>query len=454
MLLCTTYQRFPADYFDVADEGICDFPKISTPRRFSPGLRFIKQNVPEVEILEFPLWNEYVAKLKEGWDVVGFSFHNIELDEIKKMADEARRQGVHELWAGNYGALDDRVPSLVDRVFVGPAEDDIAQVFGYRVPKDEIQHPAMLCNVSLAPYGLRLFTVGVLYTHFACPFKCTYCQTTVFNNECYPVNIESIERVLCYYKKLGISYVVALDETFGAFQKSTDKITELFARYGFNWWAQTRVEIALRNVDEWHKRGLRMVAIGVESMNQNTLNALNKRQKVEEVIEFTCRTSAMPYLARMLYYQLGFPNMTADETTEDARRLSRYSYEIATVGVITPHPKTRLWDELDSTYGIIDRTNRHWNNATLVWRHPYISPPQMKELRETVVHMLNKPGCLRRLASRAFRPDTVASAWRNLAKPCVSSMSIDDRKQVVFPGRITKGADKGSRTATLNILGP
>jgi hypothetical protein len=53
------------------------------PRVNSFGLRFIKQNVPEVEILEYPTWNEYVAKLGErDWDIVGFYFLLNENNEI------------------------------------------------------------------------------------------------------------------------------------------------------------------------------------------------------------------------------------------------------------------------------------------------------------------------------------------------------------------------------------
>ena len=48
VLLCTTYQRFPGDYYDVAGRSIYSFIRLSTPRRASLGLRFIKQNVPEV----------------------------------------------------------------------------------------------------------------------------------------------------------------------------------------------------------------------------------------------------------------------------------------------------------------------------------------------------------------------------------------------------------------------
>ena len=126
VLLCTAYRRSRGDYLDFLGGATRGLPKLSSPCRLSPGLRFIKQNVPEVEILEYPLWHEYVAKLKEGWDIVGFSAYQHDIAEIESMAEEARRQGVGETWAGNFGVLDDKVPSIVDRTFIGPAEDAIA----------------------------------------------------------------------------------------------------------------------------------------------------------------------------------------------------------------------------------------------------------------------------------------------------------------------------------------
>jgi len=43
------------------------------PRRISFGLRFLRQNIPEIEILEYPTRAEYRNALKKGWDVVGYS---------------------------------------------------------------------------------------------------------------------------------------------------------------------------------------------------------------------------------------------------------------------------------------------------------------------------------------------------------------------------------------------
>ncbi|TET22632.1 MAG: radical SAM protein [Candidatus Stahlbacteria bacterium] len=426
MLLCTVYRRFRGDYIVIAN----------APRRVSPGLRFIKQNVPEVEILEYPMWREYVARLREGWDVVGFSFYQNEIGEIRRMVAEARRHGVREIWAGNYGALDYSIPSLVDRVFIGPAEDEIAQVFGYRVRPEDIQHPVMMVHFSLIP-GIRDATFGLLYTAHGCPYKCSFCQTPVFERHRFTINLESIERVLRYYKKLGVTYLFPMDELFGIYPEFTDKLTRLFARYKFRWWAQSRASLFVRYLDTWHERGLRIPSVGVESMLQTSLDGMNKRQNTEEIYEFCRRSSEKHGMYRIGYFMTGHEDMTAEQTLEDAARLKQAGFDAHAVSVITPFPQTPLWDKLSSRYGIFDHDYSHYKLQHLVWNHPHISPAQMHYLQNTIIKLLVRPidfiyKGLSRLIWGGLRQDGAGFIWRNLIKGPIAALFINDRKQVFF----------------------
>lgn len=426
MLLSTVYRRFSRDYSRIAN----------APRRVSPGLRFIKQNVPQVEILEYPRWNEYVSKLREGWDVVGFSFYQNEIAEIAQMAAQARSQGVKEIWAGNYGALDYSIPSLVDRVFIGPAEDEVAQVFGNRVRPEDIQHPVMMVHFSLIP-GIRTLTFGLLYTTHGCPYECSFCQTPVFERNRFTINLESIERALRYYKKQGVAYLFPMDEIFGIYPKFTDELTRLFARYKFHWWAQSRASLFMHYLDSWHERGLRIPSVGVESMTQSTLDGMNKRQKTDEIYEFCRRSGEKRGMYRISYSMIGHENLNAEQTLEDAFLLKQANFDAHAVSVITPFPKTALWDKLSASNDIFDHTYSHYKLKHLVWHHPHISPAEMRYLLTTVIASLNSPirfihKGLSRLLWGGLRQDGPSVIWRNLIKGPIAAALIDDRKQVFF----------------------
>lgn len=438
VLLCTSYRRSRGDYLDFLGGATRGLPKLSSPCRLSPGLRFIKQNVPEVEILEYPLWHEYVAKLKEGWDVVGFSAYQRDIAEIESMAEEARRQGVRETWAGNFGVLDDKVPSMVDRTFIGPAEDAIARFFGHSVPDEDIEHPAMMVHVSLRPGNIRHFSAGLLYTQRGCPYKCTFCQTPAFDKRRFSINYESIERVLRYYRKIGIKYIFVMDEIFGADKRFTDSVTRLLSRYNFHWLAQSRASLFLHNLDEWYERGLRITLVGVESMSQKALESINKKQSVEEVAAFARRTAEKPGMFRFAYYLIGYEGMNAEETLRDAQLLNELGFDSSGVCVLTPYPQTPLWDRLEAEYGTFDPTYAHYNSKHLVWNNPHISAEEMQTLLTSVVNLLNDRAAIyAKIFTRLLWPGLTltkpALLWRNLVKVPVSSYFINDRKQFFFP---------------------
>ncbi len=438
VLLCTSYRHSRGDYLDFLGGATRGLPKLSSPCRLSPGLRFIKQNVPEVEILEYPLWHEYVAKLKEGWDIVGFSAYQRDIAEIESMAEEARRQGVRETWAGNFGVLDDKVPSMVDRTFVGPAEDAIARFFGHSVPDEDIEHPAMMVHVSLRPGNIRHFSAGLLYTQRGCPYKCTFCQTPAFDKRRFSINYESIERVLRYYRKVGVKYIFIMDEIFGADKQFTDQVTNLLARYNLHWLAQSRASLFLHNLDEWHDRGLRITLVGVESMSQKALESINKKQSVDEVAAFARRTAEKPGMFRFAYYLIGYEGMNAEETLRDAQLLNELGFDSSGVCVLTPYPQTPLWDRLEAEYGIFDRTYAHYNSKHLVWNNPHISPAEMRTLLTSTVNLLNNRAAIyAKIFTRLLWPGLSLSKpallWRDLVKVPVSSYFINDRKQFFFP---------------------
>src|SRR5262244_1291162 len=169
--------------------------RFGMPRNISFGLRFLRQNIPGLTILEYPTQAEYSAELRKGWDAVGFSFYLEETNLALHMAEEARRACVKELWAGNYGALTPSVQSNFDRIFSGYSEEAVARRLG--IPLHDIQHPPLVTRFRL-PGGWSL-PVGVLFSSRGCSFRCTFCQTTAFAPKPKAITLESLERAVRFY---------------------------------------------------------------------------------------------------------------------------------------------------------------------------------------------------------------------------------------------------------------
>jgi radical SAM superfamily enzyme YgiQ (UPF0313 family) len=200
-------------------------------------------------------------------------------------------------------------------------------------------------------------------------------------------------------------------------------------------------------LDEWYERGLRIPAVGVESMSQNTLDSINKKQDVEDIVEFARRTGEKPGMFRFAFYIIGYAHMTAEDTIQDAARLRQLDFDTCGVSVITPFPKTPLSEDLEANYGIFDRDYCHYKLKHLVWNHPHISPDEMQALLTNVINLLNKPAeiygkVFTKVLLGGLRRRKPASLWRDLKSP-LASLFINDRKQFFFPKLVTPTLETG-----------
>jgi len=198
VLFTTVYRNESEPYDYIGSNSRSKWFRFRWPRNQSFGLRFLKQNIPELEIVEFPTFDEYQNMLEEGWDVVGLSFYLSETEEALEMVKAARASGkVGEVWAGNYGALTPEIGDKFDRVFVGYAENQVAPYFNRKI--ERIVHPPLVEYLD-TPFGLKLNIYGALFTIRGCGVGCKFCQAPCFCNKPSPLPLESIENVLSYYK--------------------------------------------------------------------------------------------------------------------------------------------------------------------------------------------------------------------------------------------------------------
>lgn len=377
-VLLTTVCREP-DFYDYFRENAPqNFRwRFRMPRRISFGLRFLRQNIPELEILEYPTRREYLEALKQGWDVVGFSFYLEETTRVLQMAEEAHRAGVRQLWAGNYGALTPSVQPNFDQVFTGYSEEAVAERLGKTI--DHIEHPPLILRFHL-PGGWALPT-GILFTTRGCSFQCTFCQTTAFAPRPKAIPLGTLERVIRFYVAKGIHFVLILDENFGNLPSHAEAVIELLTRYRIHWLVQSRVDLFLRHFDAWVAQGLEGALFGIESFHQSVLKQIRKGEKAESAWELAKRLNREGLYAQG-YYIIGFPTETADSIREDLRTLASLELDVTQITIVTPHPRTQLWSELESNHGILEKDWAKYDTKHLVWKHPHCAPGILESLLE------------------------------------------------------------------------
>ncbi|MBW1989359.1 MAG: radical SAM protein [Deltaproteobacteria bacterium] len=371
------------DYFSLYCPGRV---RLKFHLRHSAGLRFIKANLPEIEILEYPTYRQFKEKLSQGWDVVGFSFYTHETNKILRMAETARAAGTSELWAGNYGVFNPGMDEVFDRVFTGYAEHDIAEALGKKI--ERLKHPPIVHTAGLHPLPVHFQKAGLLQTTRGCVNKCSFCQGPLFSKKPQALPLESIEEILAYYKARRIDWVVITDENFGINREHSRRVVELFAKYGLFWSCESDIGIALKNLDVWNTTRFMGLGVGVESIHANARQILQKKHSNEQLLELKeeIDRNGNYYFG---FYMLGHEKDTFQGVLDALETVYGYGFAFTQATVMTPFPQTPLWDEIESRYGFNTNNWDYFDTRHLVWNHPTLSPAELEKLFAYAARRLN-----------------------------------------------------------------
>jgi hypothetical protein len=385
-ILFTTHYIDKNGWYDYFKTNSTQPYRISYPLKISYGLRFLKQNIPSIEILEFPTWQQYAAKLAEGFDVVGFSFHTSSTNRVLKMIDFAREKGVPQIWGGNYGAANPFIADRFDKVWKGYCEFEIAEHLGRKI--ETLIHPPLVDQWWIKPLPFRVQRVAQLQTQRGCPMQCTFCQTPSFAPKPTKVPIESIDRVLAWYKKNGVDWVAILDENFGTFAEHTEQVVELLRKHRLFWSVQTRYENALKHLDHWSRSYLMGVGIGIECVDPEVLKSWKKKLVPGSILHLK---EELYKRDRYIwgYYMIGNEKATYESTIEEIETVYNYGFGFVQTTALTPYPDTALWDEIDKKYGIFEKDWDKFDTKHLTWNHPNMAPWQVEKLLDYAFLRMN-----------------------------------------------------------------
>jgi radical SAM superfamily enzyme YgiQ (UPF0313 family) len=120
---------------------------------------------------------------------------------------------------------------------------------------------------------------------------------------------------------------------------------------------------------------------GIESFHQEILKQMHKNEKVQAAFELAQRLNRAGLYAHG-YYIIGLPSETPESIAEDLKTLASLQLDVTQITIVTPHPKTEMWRELDSNYGIFENDWSKFDTKHLVWNHPHCAPGQLEALLE------------------------------------------------------------------------
>ena len=249
--------------------------------------------------------------------------------------------------------IDDSLP-YCDQLAVGEGGYNIIDIV-----ENKYENQIIKCDKIADLNTLPIPNLNLLYNHknikmipiltsLGCPFNCSFCCVTKMYGRSYrKISVEKLIESIKYYNPKKVFFI---DDNFCVDKKRN---RELFKRIDeenlkFSWITQVRADLAEDEefIKEMALAGCKRVFIGFESINQDSLNSVEKNVKVETYIH-----------AIKIFHKYGIPihGMFIFGFDQDNKSVFKKTIEFAKkhkietmhIMIITPFPGTRYYNELD-----------------------------------------------------------------------------------------------------------
>jgi len=309
--------------------------------------------------------------------VIGGSHVTFMADEALGHADYvARGEGGEELMLELIEALDGRreLSSIAGLSFL---RDGAAVHNDLRPPCPDLdQLPMPDLDLIVGHEGVNSMPI---MTSWGCPFDCNFCSVTAMFGQKY--RFRSEENVMAELRAKRPQRIFFYDDNLAANRARLKRLLSMMIDEGIvvPWQAQMRTDVVRdpELLDLMRRSGCERIALGLESLDQATLDDFDKSQTVadiERAIELLDAHGIMSFGM----FVVGTDADTPASVRHIARFALRHGITTLMLNILTPLPGTRLYDELEARGRILDRDWRHYDAQHVVFAPKRMTPRQLQ----------------------------------------------------------------------------
>ena len=273
--------------------------------------------------------------------------------------------------------------------------------------------------------GLKMSTYPVM-TSRGCPFDCTFCSVTQMFGRKY--RCRETEALLAELKQYQGKQVFFVDDNFTANPRHSKELLRAMIEQDIkpSWWCtQVRTDAARDEelLQLMYDSNCRMVFVGMESINPETLKSYNKKQEVEDIVYCIQRFHQLGIMVHgMFVFGADEDSLQTIEDTLDFALKNR----IDTVQflILTPLPGTKTFFDLEEQGRLL---TRDWNLYDA--HHIVFKPEQMSpyELQKATIRAFKKFYSLSHIFDNLFTTGVRSVAFRALGFWMVRSWERENR---------------------------
>jgi len=316
------------------------------------------------------------TKMKDA-DVIGIYTMTPNAVRAYKLADYFKREwGKRVLIGGMHASvMPEEALEHADQVVVGEAESVIVDVVEGKVKGKIIYSPVIddLDTIPFPDYSLlkNPCRAANIMTSRGCPYSCSFCSTSRMFSPYRQRSPDSVIEELTLYKEMGFKYVNFQDDNFTANKKRTKEILRKMISYNLIFkesffFGRTDIAYDEELLDLLRQANLKRVLIGIESLNQDSLDLINKKQNIDD-IKRAGDLLAKYNIKLIASLVLGLDNDGKEEIRKAVnfcKKINAYQLQPA---ILTPYPGTPIYEQFEKERRIITRDWKYFDMTNVVF---------------------------------------------------------------------------------------
>jgi len=363
-------------------------------------------------------------------DLIGFYTITSNVNRAYTLADLARNIMHKRVIMGGIHASSLPREALLHahQVIVGEAEQVIIDVVEQRTT-DDIVYAPLIKNIDDVPFPdysilkTPCSAANILTTR-GCPYHCSFCSSS---NMFLPYRERSIGNVMeemRRYRKMGFRYLNFQDDNLTANKERTKEILRRMIAEGLIFRESFffgRIDIASDNelLELLRDAHVRRVLIGLESLNQDSHNLIDKKLNVKDI--YLLGDKLARYKIKLIAsLVLGLDT----DRPEDIEKIVDYCIEINAYqlqpAILTPFPGTKIYRQLSDENRIFEKDWQYYDMMNVVFYPKHYTPAG---LQREFLRVLQKFYSAKSLP-RIFKTYGIEAFIRRMALWAVISLAI------------------------------
>ncbi|MEW6675143.1 MAG: radical SAM protein [Nitrospirota bacterium] len=219
------------------------------------------------------------------------------------------------------------------------------------------------------PFRFKKLPAVYIVTTRGCPYKCIFCDRSVFGNKCRGHSAEYILELIEYlYKRFGIREILIEDDTFVTFKSRLIEICEGIINRGIriSWSCLARADAVTPEILSLMKKaGCWSIGYGIETSDPEVMRFVGKNldlDRVEQAVRWTRKAGMLS----KGFFIIGHPIDTHDTIKRTIDFALRIPLDDISVSMMTPFPGSRLY-KIASQYGEFEDDWKKMNELNVVF---------------------------------------------------------------------------------------